>query len=109
MNGYLIPANTKKSQLILGFFTPIDLAIFLSGAVISLALLLIFATFSLGYLILMLMPLLIGTFLVLPVPHYHNILQLITNVVTFIFNRRNYYWKGWDIYEEYENDINKRF
>ena len=109
MNDFLIPANAKKSQLILGFFTPIDLAIFLTGCVISLTLLLIFATFSLGYLLLMLMPLLIGTFLVLPVRHYHNMLQLLTNIINFIINRRNYYWKGWDIYEEFENDTNKRF
>ena len=109
MNDYLIPANAKKSQLILGFFTPIDLIIFLSGCVISLTLLLMFATFSLGYLLLMLMPLLVGTFLVLPVPHYHNILQLITNIVNFIFNRKRYYWKGWDIYEESKNGTNKYF
>jgi hypothetical protein len=109
VDNYLIPANAKKSQLILGFFTPIDLAIFLSGCVISLALLLIFATFSLGTLIIMLMPLLIGSFLVLPVPHYHNILQLITNVINFFFKRRRYYWRGWDIYGEYDDSTNKRF
>ena len=39
MNGnYLIPANTKRGQLILGFFTPIDLVIFLSGLSITLLL-----------------------------------------------------------------------
>jgi len=30
-NNYLIPANTKKSQLILGFFTKTDLIIFIVG------------------------------------------------------------------------------
>lgn len=40
MNNYLIPANSKKSQLILGFFTPIDLILFGSGVGITLILLL---------------------------------------------------------------------
>jgi len=38
-NNYLIPANSKKSQLILGFFTPIDLTIFLIGVGITIILL----------------------------------------------------------------------
>ena len=35
-NPYLIPANTKKGELILGIFRPIDLVIFLVGVGITL-------------------------------------------------------------------------
>lgn len=103
-NNYLIPANTKKSQLILGFFTGIDLAIFASGCVLSFSMLVLFNTAGLGYLLLMLLPALIGTFLVMPVPHYHNVLQLLTNIFNFFLNRRTYYWKGWCMYEEFDSN-----
>ena len=36
--GYLIPANTKKGQLIAGWFTPPDLILFITGVLISLVL-----------------------------------------------------------------------
>ena len=36
---YLIPANTKKGQLILGLFRPFDLALFLSGVMVTIILL----------------------------------------------------------------------
>ena len=103
-NNYLIPANTKKSQLIAGFFTKTDLAIFLIGCAVSLVMLLLFGSFSLGYLILMILPALISAFLVMPVPHYHNVLQLLTNIVNFYLNRRIYYWKGWCIYEGFNSN-----
>lgn len=94
-NNYLIPANTKKSKLILGFFTPIDLAIFGTGCLITVILLFIFQGLTFTMAIIVLMPALISGFLVIPVPNYHNVLQLITNIVTFIMNRKRYYWKGW--------------
>ena len=92
---YLIPANSKKSMLILGFFTPIDLIIFGIGVTITLIMLLIVRSTDLLVMILILVPALISSFLVMPVPNYHNILQLITNIVTFYSTRRRYYWKGW--------------
>ena len=92
---YLIPANTKKSKLILGFFTPIDLIIFGVGVTITVIMLLIFQGMTFNMAILILMQALISGFLVIPVPNYHNVLQLITNIVTFIMNRKRYYWKGW--------------
>ena len=94
-NNYLIPANTKKSKLILGFFTPIDLAIFGTGCLITVILLFIFQGLTFTMAIIVLMPALISGCLVIPVPNYHNVLQLITNIVTFIMNRKRYYWKGW--------------
>ena len=38
--GYLIPANTKKGQLIFGIFTTVDLMLFGTGVGISIILLL---------------------------------------------------------------------
>ncbi len=98
MNGnYLIPANTKKSKLILGFFTPIDLAIFGIGCLTTVIMLFIFQGMTFQMAIIVLMPALISGFLVIPVPNYHNVLQLITNIVVFLMNRKRYYWKGWCI------------
>ena len=98
---YLIPANTKKSQLILGFFTPIDLIIFAVGCVWTLIMVLLIKSINMFVLILILLPALISAFLVMPVPHYHNVLQLLTNIFNFYTNRRRYYWKGWSMYEEF--------
>lgn len=101
---YLIPANTKKSQLILGFFTPIDLIIFIVGVVWSFVMLILMRSISITVFILIMLPAFVSTFLVLPVPHYHNVLQLITNVVNFYTGRRIYYWKGWCIYEGFDTN-----
>lgn len=100
-NGYLIPANSKKSMMILGFFTLIDLIIFGVGCLITLTLLFLFNDkVEMGVLILLLSPALISTFLVMPVPYYHNVLQLLTNIIMFVFGRKRLYWKGWCIYDE---------
>lgn len=97
-HNYLIPANSKKSMLILGFFTWVDLIIFGVGCVVTLTLLFIFNDkIEFGQLLLVLSPALVSAFLVMPVPNYHNILQLITNIVTFLFKRKRLYWKGWCI------------
>lgn len=100
-HNYLIPANSKKSMLILGFFTPVDLIIFGLGCTITLILLFMFNNkVEMGQLLLILSPALVSTFLVMPVPNYHNILQLITNIVMFVFGRKRLYWKGWCIRDE---------
>lgn len=100
MNKYIIPANSKKSQLILGFFTLVDLILFGSGATTTMILLLLVKDPSLVGLIIMLLPLLITGFLVMPVMYYHNVLQFLTNVFTYYLGRRRYYWKGWCIHSE---------
>ncbi len=97
-HNYLIPANSKKSMLILGFFTPIDLVLFGLGCTITLILLFMFNNkVEMGALLLILSPALISAFLVMPVPNYHNVLQLLTNIVTYVFGRKRLYWKGWCI------------
>ena len=80
MNNYLIPANSKKSQLILGFFTPLDLILFSSGVGLTILLLMIIKTASMIEMLLILLPALVTGLLVTPVPYYHNVLQFIINV-----------------------------
>lgn len=100
-HNYLIPANSKKSMLILGFFTPVDLIIFGLGCTITLGLIFLFNDkVELGSLLLILSPALVSAFLVMPVPNYHNILQLLTNIFMFLLGRKRLYWKGWCIRDE---------
>lgn len=94
-NSYLIPANSKKSMLILGFFNPTDLIMFGTGCVITFMLLFILDTNSLKQALLIITPALIAAFLVLPVPNHHNIRTFIGNVYHYFTNRRSYYWRGW--------------
>ena len=102
MNSYLIPANSKKSQLILGYFTGLDLGLFLTGCGLSLLLLMLIRDASAGEMIIILLPALITGLLVMPVPHYHNVLQFILNVVNYIVNPKRYYWRGWCVRYERE-------
>lgn len=98
MNNYLIPANANRGRLILGYFRPIDLAIFGSGTGLTLLLLLLFQGMmdDLIVTIGVLLPVAVTGFLVLPVPHQHNVLVLLTNIYKFFFvNRQRYYWRGW--------------
>jgi len=95
-NEYLIPANSKKSKLIFGFFTPIDLALFGSGVGITLILLLVIQSANIGIMFMILAPALITGFLVLPIPNYHNVLQFIINIYTFFSEKRKYIWRGWN-------------
>lgn len=96
-NGYLIPANSKKSMLILGFFNPTDLIIFGTGCVLTFLLLLILDTNNLKQAIIIIVPALIGAFLVVPVPNQHNMRTFIGNVYSYFTNRKSYYWRGWCI------------
>ena len=88
MNNYLIPANTKKSQYIL-------------GCLWSFAMILIVKEANLFVLIICMLPAFISAFLVMPVPNYHNVLQVLTNIFNFYTNRRKYYWRGWCVYERF--------
>lgn len=98
---YLIPANSKRSMLILGFFRPIDLAIFLVGLFISLIFLVVLPDNSAAAFIAKLLPACISVFLVLPLPNYHNIRVLIMEIYEFYMNRRIFIWKGWCFGSEY--------
>ncbi len=94
-NNFLIPANSKKSQLILGFFTLTDIILFGSGVGVTLLLLILVQSADLPIMLLILSPALVTAFLVLPIPYYHNVLQFIINLYTYFSGRRRYIWKGW--------------
>ncbi|MDD5865055.1 MAG: hypothetical protein PUD07_00980 [bacterium] len=99
-NQYLVPANSKKSQLIFGFFTVPDLVVCLIGALITIMLLIILKNPSTMELIIAIIPILFAALLVMPVRHYHNVMQLINNIIDFYVNTRVYYWKGWCVSDD---------
>ena len=103
MNQYLIPSNAKKSTLIFGVFTEIDLIIFGSGIGLTLLLLLVVAPNNIFLAVLDILPGLIAGFLVLPVPHYHNVRVLIKELYRFFTRRQKYLWEGWCVKDEYND------
>ena len=103
MNQYLIAANSKKGQLILSVFRPIDLAIISTGAVVTFIMFLIIQPDSLLPGIIVLLPVLVCAFLVMPIPNYHNVLCVLTNIYNFYFVDRNELkWKGWCVKDEFK-------
>ena len=103
-NGYLVPANTKKSMLILGMLRPLDLGILVVGIVISVIMLLIFNSAGTLLMIISCIPMVIGLILVLPIPNYHNTLVALQSIIRFYNERRNYVWKGWCLYDEFKDN-----
>lgn len=99
---FLIPANSKKSMLIFGAFTTFDLILFASGIAVTIVLLLIIAPNSLFTAILDLLPAVICSFLVLPVPNYHNIRVIIQELYRFYTVREKFIWKGWCVKDEFD-------
>lgn len=104
MNQYLIAANSKKGQLIFNVFRPIDLGIAITGAVVTFLMFLIIQPDSLLPGIIVLSPVLVCAFLVMPVPNYHNILCVLQNIYNFYFVDKNELkWKGWCVKDEYKD------
>lgn len=101
MNGYLVPANSKKGTLILNMFRPFDLIMFGSGMITTLLLLVIVPSNNTLLILLSCMPAAVTGLLVLPIPNYHNVLCTIQSIFKFFIERRNYYWKGWCFYEKF--------
>ena len=87
---YLIPANTKRGQLILGIFRPFDLWLFGGGVLVTIILLAFLPLTELWVTILVLSPALITGFLVMPVLYYHNMLNIIIEMYEFFVNRQTY-------------------
>ena len=92
---YLIPANTKRGKLILGWFQPFDLFLFGCGILVTLILLAFIDVADTLMVILILSPAVITGFLVIPVPNYHNTLTILIELYQFLTNRQTYRWKGW--------------
>ncbi len=99
--GYLIPANTKKGQLIAGYFTPPDLILFVTGVSISFLLLVILGVNQTLRALIALAPGLVCTFLVLPIANYRNVRTFLKSMFDFYFNtQKEYTWKGWCFNEQ---------
>lgn len=94
---YLIPANSKKSMLILGMFNMNDLFILGTGLTITVILLFVMKTNSLQNAVMILIPFLTSVTLVLPLPNEHNVRTFIKNVYDYLMNQKEYRWKGWCI------------
>ncbi len=96
-NQYLIPANSKNSMLILGLFNTVDLIICGTGMTLTIILLLIIKADTLQSSIIILLPLLLSAFLVIPLPNQHNVRTFIKNIWNYFLEQREYHWKGWCI------------
>lgn len=94
---YLIPANTKRGNLIFGLFRGIDLIIFGTGVATTILALLIFQNNLSSTMITVacIAPALVCSLLVAPVPYYHNVMNVLVEAYEFITTRQNLYWKGW--------------
>ena len=95
-NMYLIPANSKKSQLILSYFTLFDLIVFAVGVGMSIILLVTVKNAPFWVMICLALPAMISGFLILPLPpYYHNIMTFIGNFNKYVMGAKKYYWRGW--------------
>ncbi len=104
MNQYLIAANSKRGQLIFNVFRPVDLYIAIAGASVTIILFLIFRPDTLALTILILLPILVCAFLVIPVPNYHNILCILQNAYRFYIGEgQEFKWKGWCCKDEFKD------
>lgn len=101
-NNYLIPANSKKSMLIFGLFNTFDLALFAIGVSISIILLLILPVENIALAIITLTPGLVCSFLVFPIPNYHNVLTIMRSLIEFYTTRQKFIWKGWCVKDDKE-------
>ncbi|NMA50837.1 MAG: hypothetical protein GX951_03195, partial [Mollicutes bacterium] len=90
-NQYIIPANSKKSALFLGFFTGRDVIVVLVGVSVTILLLLLIKMDTLLGLTLEILPAVISAALVFPIPNYHNVMQLMLNIIEYFTERRKYY------------------
>lgn len=102
MNGYLIPANSKKSMLIFGMFNGFDLGVLAIGVTITILLLLTLNLSSIGPTVLAVTPGAIAIILVFPVAHYHNVMTVIISIYKFFTSREKYIWRGWCYSEEFK-------
>ena len=95
MNNYLIPANSKRSQLIFNIFRPVDLIIACTGAALTGIFMLLISGDSIFMLVLKMLPLSIGLLLVMPVANYHNVLVWLREMILFMMSTKEYVWRGW--------------
>ena len=93
---YIIPANSKKSQLIFNVFRPFDLfGVLLPGALLTVVFLFVFPGDSISAIVIKLAPVSLALFLVMPIPFYHNVLVYLRELYLYFSSQRRYYWRGW--------------
>ena len=96
MDNYLIPANSKKGQLIFNIFRWSDLLLLIMGAFVTVILMFVFqGQDTLIMMFVKLLPLGVCLLLVMPLPYYHNVLVFVQEMYIFFTTRRIYYCKGW--------------
>lgn len=112
VNGYLIPANSKKGGLIFNIFRPFDLIMFIAGAAVSLFLLVVVDSNDTLMIILSCLPVGIAGLLVIPIPNYHNVLCAMQSIFSFfiksLLKENSYKWRGWCIYEKFADEESKK-
>lgn len=106
-NNFLIPANSKKSQLYFGLFNKFDLILFGSGVGITLLAMMILPANNGILALIICLPAVVTGFLVFPVPNYHNVLTLLKSVWNFFTTRQRFIWKGWCVKDEFKEDDKK--
>ena len=94
-NSYLIPANSKKSMLIFGYFNTVDLIIFCLGVGLSFLLMMFLPMEQFIFAMIAILPGALAALLVFPIPNYHNVRTVIKNAWIFYTTRQKYIWKGW--------------
>ncbi len=92
---YLIPANSKKGQLIFNLFQFIDLVILGIGAFVTLILVFAFPSGTLMTTFLKLLPLGLAIILVFPVAFYHNVRVFLQELFLYLMEQKQYHWRGW--------------
>ena len=98
MNNYLIPANSKKSALILGIFKPVDFWILGIGCAVSLIFFVSIRTNdALWSIVIKLLPIALSVLLVIPIPYRHNVARLLLILIDYFFIdvQKEYKWRGW--------------
>lgn len=106
MDRFLIPANSKKSMLIFSLFNGTDLILFASGLGSTLLLLVIVGPSETLDTFIVLIPALLASLLVAPIPNYHNVRTAIKSVWDFYMNRQVFVWKGWLVKNAYNDTEN---
>ena len=95
MNQYLIPANSKRSMLILGLFEKVDVVIFSIGAALTFFMMIFVEVETIKSLAIILTPVGISFMMVLPIPNHRNLWNFTANVYHYFSNQRTYKWRGW--------------
>ena len=106
---YLIPANSKRSQLIFSMFTVFDLVFFGIGILTTVILLLTIHVDSIVVMAFKLLPAVSFGILVMPIPNYHNVMGFFKSMINYLSSTKQYYWKGWCVKDVYGRDYENRF